>query len=114
MSPCPVQVVLEKQNGSWLHPESPRADSWEDQVRGQGETSALGKKSRFDFEVFLPAGSSEPGQHAVGPFCLISHSKPQHWAFTGVGADTESSQRCTVGFYSCTHTGFLGEGLPKI
>ncbi|KAI6073102.1 Tuftelin [Aix galericulata] len=26
-----AQVVLEKQNGSWLHPESPRADSWEDQ-----------------------------------------------------------------------------------
>ncbi|XP_035202544.1 tuftelin isoform X2 [Oxyura jamaicensis] len=26
-----AQVVLEKQNGSWLHPESPHADSWEDQ-----------------------------------------------------------------------------------
>ncbi|XP_035202545.1 tuftelin isoform X3 [Oxyura jamaicensis] len=25
------EVVLEKQNGSWLHPESPHADSWEDQ-----------------------------------------------------------------------------------
>uniref|UniRef100_A0A493TBL9 Tuftelin 1 n=1 Tax=Anas platyrhynchos platyrhynchos TaxID=8840 RepID=A0A493TBL9_ANAPP len=25
------EVVLERQNGSWLHPESPRADSWEDQ-----------------------------------------------------------------------------------
>ncbi|KAM8794402.1 tuftelin [Eudromia elegans] len=27
----PAQVVLEKHNGSWLHPERPRADSWEDQ-----------------------------------------------------------------------------------
>ncbi|XP_068519213.1 tuftelin isoform X1 [Anas acuta] len=26
-----AQVVLERQNGSWLHPESPRTDSWEDQ-----------------------------------------------------------------------------------
>ncbi|XP_074785266.1 tuftelin isoform X2 [Athene noctua] len=26
-----AQVVLEKQNGSWLHPERLRADSWEDQ-----------------------------------------------------------------------------------
>uniref|UniRef100_A0A8B9R7I6 Tuftelin 1 n=1 Tax=Anas platyrhynchos TaxID=8839 RepID=A0A8B9R7I6_ANAPL len=25
------EVVLERQNGSWLHSESPRADSWEDQ-----------------------------------------------------------------------------------
>lgn len=44
VSPCPVQVVLEKQNGSWLQPEGPRADSWEDQVRSQRETPALWKE----------------------------------------------------------------------
>uniref|UniRef100_A0A663M9I8 Uncharacterized protein n=1 Tax=Athene cunicularia TaxID=194338 RepID=A0A663M9I8_ATHCN len=32
-----AQVVLEKQNGSWLHPERLRADSWEDQQEEEEE-----------------------------------------------------------------------------